>query len=134
MAAIFSATKTTLIEDVAVPRDKIAAFIQKCQEISKKYDVAIPLVGHAADGNIHPNILTDQSNPEHFERAKKAMDELFATALALGGVISGEHGIGLEKKHFLDKALDPMALELMKHIKKFLDPNGILNPGKMWAE
>jgi glycolate oxidase len=134
MAAIFSATKTTLIEDVAVPRDKIAAFIQKCQEISKKYDVAIPLVGHAADGNIHPNILTDQSNPEHFERAKKAMDELFATALALGGVISGEHGIGLEKKHFLDKAMDPMALELMKHIKKFLDPNGILNPGKMWLE
>ena len=134
MAAIFSATKTTLIEDVAVPRDKIAAFIQKNREIAKKYDVAIPLVGHAADGNIHPNILTDKDNPEHFERAKKAMDELFAAALEMGGAISGEHGIGLEKKHFMAKAMDPMALELMKQIKKLLDPNGILNPGKMWAD
>ena len=134
MAAIFSAAQTVLIEDVTVPRDKIAQFIQGCQQISKKYDVSIPLIGHAADGNIHPNILTDQGNAEHFERAKKAMDELFVAALALGGTISGEHGIGLEKQHFLEKAMDPMAIELMKQIKKILDPNNILNPGKMWTE
>ena len=134
MAAIFSAAHTVLTEDVAVPRDKIAQFIQGCQEISQKYDVAIPLVGHAADGNIHPHVLTDQRNTEHFERAKKIMDELFAMALSLGGTISGEHGIGLEKQHFLDKAMDPMAIDLMKKIKGILDPNNIFNPGKIWAE
>ena len=134
MAIAFTAAHTVLIEDVTVPRDKIARFIQSCQQIAKKYDVVIPLVGHAADGNIHPNILTDQRDAEHFERAKKAMDELFAAALSLGGTISGEHGIGLEKQHFLAKAMDPQAIELMKHIKKTLDPNNILNPGKIWAE
>jgi len=134
MAAAFSAAHTVLAEDVTVPRDKIAQFIQSCQQISKKYDVVIPLVGHAADGNIHPTILTDQRDAEHFEKAKQAMDELFASALSLGGTISGEHGIGLEKQHFLDKAMDPVAIELMKQIKKILDPNNILNPGKVWSE
>lgn len=134
MAVIFSAAQTVLTEDVTVPRDKIAQFIQSCQQISKKYDVPIPLIGHAADGNIHPHILTDKGNAEHFERAKRAMDELFVAALALGGTISGEHGIGLEKQHFLEKAMDPMAIELMKQIKKILDPNNILNPGKIWTE
>jgi len=133
-AAIFSAAHTVFIEDVTVPRDKIAQFIQKCREISKKYDVCIPLVGHAADGNLHPHILTDQRNVEHFERAKKAIDEIFATAISLGGVISGEHGIGLEKQHYLGKAMDPTAIEIMKQIKKILDPNNILNPGKIWVE
>lgn len=134
MSVAFTAAHTVLIEDVTVPRDKIARFIQSCQQIAKKYDVVIPLVGHAADGNIHPNILTDQRDTEHFRRAKKAMDELFATALSLGGTISGEHGIGLEKKHFLGKAMDREAIELMKQIKKTLDPNNILNPGKIWSE
>jgi len=134
MAAAFSAARTVLSEDVTVPRDKIAQFIQNCQQIAKKFDVLIPLLGHAADGNIHPHVLTDQRNAEHFDRAKKAMDELFAMALSLGGTISGEHGIGLEKRHFLDKAMDPMAIEVMKQIKKILDPNNILNPGKIWIE
>jgi len=134
MAAIFSAAHTVLIEDVTVPRDKIAQFIQQCREISEKYDVCIPLVGHAGDGNIHPSILTDQRDAEHFERAKRAMNEIFITAISLGGAISGEHGIGLEKQHFLDKAMDAMAIEIMKQIKKILDPNNILNPGKIWVE
>ena len=134
VAAVFSASPTVLIEDATVPRDRIAQFIHSCQEIAEKYDLTIPLVGHAADGNIHPNILTDQGNAEHFKRAKKAMDEIFAAALSLGGAISGEHGIGLEKRHFLSKAMDPMAIELMKHVKKLLDPNNILNPGKIWMD
>jgi glycolate oxidase len=134
MSATFSACKTALIEDVAVPRDKIAEFIRRTQAISKKYNVEIPMVGHAADGNIHPNILTDKDDPEHFRRAQKAMDELFKAALEMGGAISGEHGIGLEKRHFFANAIDPTALQISKDIKKLLDPNNILNPGKIWME
>lgn len=134
LGAVFSAAHTVFLEDVVVPRDRIAQFIQRCREISLKYDVCIPLFGHAADGNIHPNILTDQRDAEHFERAKKAMNELFEMAISLGGVISGEHGIGLEKRHFLSKTIDPAAIEIMKQIKKILDPNNILNPGKIWEE
>ena len=133
-AAVISAAHTILGEDVAVPRDKIAQLIRGCEEISRKYDMVIPLIGHAGDGNMHPSILTDKRDTEHFERAKKAMDEIFETALSLGGVLSGEHGIGLEKQHFLRRAMDPMAINIMKGIKGILDPNNILNPGKIWEE
>ena len=132
--AVFSAAHTVLSEDVAVPRDKFAQFIQRCEEISKKYDMVIPLIGHAGDGNIHPSVLTDDRNGEHFEKARKVMDEIFEAALALGGVLSGEHGIGLEKQRFLKRAMDPVAIDLMKRIKGILDPNNILNPGKIWEE
>ena len=132
MATAFSTAHTVLVEDVVVPRDKIAQFIESVRQISKKYNVWVMLVGHAADGNIHPNILTDQRNTEHFERAKRVRDEIFNTAISLGGVLSGEHGIGLEKQRFLSKAMDPVAIEIMKQIKKTLDPNNILNPGKIW--
>jgi glycolate oxidase len=134
VAAIFGAAPTVLIEDAVVPRDKIADFIRQCRQIALKYDLIIPLVGHAADGNIHPSILTDKNDPRHFERAKKAVDDIFKISLELGGTISGEHGIGLEKKHFLANAVDPMAIEIMKKMKQFLDPNNILNPGKIWQD
>jgi len=132
--AVFSAAHTVLSEDVAVPRDKIAQFIQRCEEISRTYDIVIPLIGHAGDGNIHPSVLTDDRDSEHFEKARKAMDEIFETALSLGGVLSGEHGIGLEKQRFLKRAMNPVAIHLMKRIKGILDPNNILNPGKIWEE
>jgi len=132
--AVFSAAHTVLSEDVAVPRDKIAQFIQRCEEISRTYDIVISLIGHAGDGNIHPSVLTDDRDSEHFEKARKAMDEIFETALSLGGVLSGEHGIGLDKQRFLKRAMDPVAIEIMKKIKGILDPNNILNPGKIWEE
>jgi len=131
-AAVLSAAHTILSEDVAVPRDKIAQFIQSCGEISQKHDVLIVLAGHAGDGNLHPSILTDQRDKEHFGRALNAVDEIVETALALGGVLSGEHGVGLEKQRFLKRAMDPVAIEIMKKIKGILDPNNILNPGKIW--
>ncbi len=133
-AVIYSATPSVMVEDITVPRDKLANLIQKIEDIAEKYDLTIPIVGHIGDGNLHPNILTDINDKENFARANKAMDEIFYAALALGGVISGEHGIGLEKKHFLKHALDPVAIEIMKGIKKILDPNNILNPGKIWEE
>jgi len=131
-ASVSTASHTILAEDVTVPRDKIAHYVRRVREISKKYSVTIVLLGHAGDGNIHPNILTDERDVEHFKIARKAVDEIVETALASGGVLSGEHGIGLSKRHYLKKAVDPVAIELMKKIKDILDPNNILNPDKIW--
>jgi len=133
-AAVFSAAHTVMAEDVAVPRDKLAEFIRKLGEISKKSGFFIQFLGHAGDGNLHPSIFTDIRNKEEFARAQETMGEIFDAALSLGGVLSGEHGIGLEKQRFLKKAMDPVALDLMKKIKGILDPNNILNPGKIWEE
>jgi len=133
-AATFGAAHTVMAEDVAVPRDKLAEFIQKLDEISQRTGFFISYLGHAGDGNLHPSIFTDIRKKEEFARAQKAMEEIFEAALSLGGVLSGEHGIGLEKQRFLKRAMDPVALDLMKKIKKMLDPNNILNPGKIWEE
>jgi glycolate oxidase len=133
-AATFGAAHTVLAEDVAVPRDKLADFIHKLEEISERTGFFISYLGHAGDGNLHPSIFTDIRNKEEFARAQKAMEEIFEVALSVGGVLSGEHGIGLEKQRFLKKAMDPVALNLMRKIKGILDPNNILNPGKIWEE
>jgi glycolate oxidase len=133
-AATFGAAHTVLAEDVAVPRDKLAEFIRKLDEISQRTGFFISYLGHAGDGNLHPSIFTDIRKTEEFARAQKAMEEIFDAALSLGGVLSGEHGIGLEKQRFLKRAMDPVAIDLMKKIKDLLDPNHILNPGKIWEE
>jgi glycolate oxidase len=133
-AATFGAAHTVMAEDVAVPRDKLAEFIQKLDEISARTGFFISYLGHAGDGNLHPSIFTDIRNTEEFARAQKAMEEIFEAALSVGGVLSGEHGIGLEKQRFLKRAMDPVALNLMRKIKVLLDPNHILNPGKIWEE
>ncbi len=133
-AAVFSAAHTVIAEDVTVPRDRLAEFVKKLDEISRRTGFFIQLLGHAGDGNLHPTILTDRRNREEFARAQEALADIFRAAMALGGVLSGEHGIGLEKQRFLKEAMDPKAIELMKKIKGILDPNSILNPGKIWEE
>jgi glycolate oxidase len=133
-AAVFGAAYTVLAEDVTVPRDKLAEFIKKLSEISNRTGFFIQYLGHAGDGNLHPSVFTDIRKTEEFERAQDVMREIFETALSLGGVLSGEHGIGLEKQRFFKQAMDPLALELMKKIKNLLDPNNIMNPGKIWIE
>ncbi len=131
---IVSRAHTIINEDVSVPRDRIAEFIRKGQEAAKRHDVPLSFAGHIGDGNFHPVVLTDRRDQEHFARAQKCVDEIIEIALSLGGVISGEHGIGLEKKRFLKKAMDPAAIAIMKQIKDVLDPAHILNPGKIWEE
>ncbi|MBL7125488.1 MAG: FAD-binding protein [Dehalococcoidales bacterium] len=133
-AAVFGAAHTVMAEDVAVPRDKLAEFIHKLGEISKKSGFFIQFLGHAGDGNLHPSIFTDMRNEEEFARAQKTMAEIFRAAMELGGVLSGEHGIGLEKQRFLKEAMDPVAIDIMRKIKGIVDPNNILNPGKIWEE
>jgi glycolate oxidase len=132
-AAVFSAARTVISEDVTVPRDKLAEFIHKLDEISKNSGFFIQYLGHAGDGNLHPTIFTDINDKENFTRAQETMEAIFYAALSLGGVLSGEHGIGLEKRRLFNKAIDPIALKLMKDIKSLLDPNNILNPGKIWV-
>jgi glycolate oxidase len=84
------------------------------------------------DGNLHPTFLTDERNHDEMERVERAMVEIFDFAVALGGTITGEHGVGLAKKSFLPKAIGNASLGLMKDLKRALDPHGILNPGKIF--
>jgi glycolate oxidase len=131
-SAIFGNSPTAMAEDVTVPTDRMAELIATIQDISRRHDVSVVMLGHAGDGNLHPCILTDQHDAEHFQRAEQVAADIFSTALALGGVISGEHGIGLEKKKFLKQAMAPEAIALLKSIKQVFDPKGLLNPGKIW--
>jgi glycolate oxidase len=131
-AATYGKTPTVFSEDVTVPRGNMPALIRKCKELSKKHNVEIVVLGHAGDGNLHPAVLTDKNDKEHYGRALKAMDEIIETAVALDGVLSGEHGIGLEKQKFFNKVTNPVVIKMMKDIKALFDSNNIMNPGKIW--
>jgi len=131
-SAVFSSSPTILAEDVTVPVNRIADFIDFIDELQKRYDLKIVIIGHAGDGNLHPSVLTDKNDAEHYSRAEKAVSDIYHFALEAGGTLSGEHGIGLEKKDFLKHALSPHEIELLKAIKMTFDPQGILNPGKIW--
>lgn len=121
-------------EDIAVPRSAIPAIARRVREIATKYRLEIPLFGHVGDGNLHPNILCDRRDREEMERVTNAAREIFEAACELGGTLSGEHGIGLLKKQFLELDLGPEAIALMHRIKGALDPLGIMNPGKVFPE
>jgi glycolate oxidase len=102
------------------------------QEVGARHQLRIGTFGHMGDGNLHPTFLTDERNTEEMERVEKAMHEIFDFAIQLGGTITGEHGVGLAKKKFLPKAIGNASLELLRNLKKTLDPDGILNPGKIF--
>ncbi len=131
-AAIYGAARTVVAEDCTVPRDRLSDFIEKLDEISKKSGFEIVLIGHAGDGNIHPSVFTNSREKEDLDRLQDTLTAIFDAALELGGTLSGEHGIGLEKKRLLAKALDPMAISFMQRIKTLFDPNNIMNPDKIW--
>jgi glycolate oxidase len=116
-SAIYGNAPTVLGEDVTVPINQLPTLIQQIKEICETYGVTIPLIGHAGDGNLHPCILTDKKNPEQYAKARQAASDIFDAALSLGGVLSGEHGIGLEKKEFLSRAMEPAAIELLRKIR-----------------
>jgi glycolate oxidase len=121
---------TTLIEDVSVPRSQLAAMFQAIAEIERKYGIVIPTVAHAGDGNLHPNFVFD--GVEVPDLIWQAADELFVTALRLGGTLTGEHGIGLLKKRWLGDELGADQLGLQQSIKAVFDPQNLLNPGKVF--
>ncbi len=121
---------TVLIEDVGVPIPQIPDLVRAVEETSKRWDTSIPVIGHAGDGNFHPLVTFDPSDPDAVARAHGAFDEIMDAALALGGTITGEHGIGSLKARHLATQLGSDVMELTKSIKHALDPQGILNPGK----
>jgi glycolate oxidase len=121
---------TTLIEDVSVPRSALPAMFAEIVRIEQAYGIRIPTVAHAGDGNLHPNFIFDGT--EVPDLIWRAADELFETALKLGGTLTGEHGIGILKKRWLGNELGETQLELQRRIKAVFDPNGILNPGKVF--
>jgi len=121
-------------EDIVVPRNKIPEAIIGIREIAKKYSLTNANFGHAGDGNIHVNIMIDKSDKDEFEKAEKAVKEIFELVLDFGGTISGEHGIGISKMPYIGMELSQPAIEVMKKIKQVLDPKGILNPGKIFPQ
>jgi len=126
-------SKIADIVDAAVPPSKIPKYIMKVREISDTYGVRILSYGHAGDGNIHVHPIKDELSDEEWnEKLPRIMTELYKEAAALGGTISGEHGIGTAKKKYLSICVDQDELELMKEIKRVFDPNNILNPGKIF--
>jgi glycolate oxidase len=117
-------------EDIVVPRGRIPQMVDLTKQIAKRYDLTIAVFGHIGDGNLHPNIVCDRRDAEMMKRVEAASHAIFDAALELGGAISGEHGVGLLKTAYVPKSVDPLALEMMRQVKKLFDPNGIMNPGK----
>ena len=134
ISAALSNLGDKLGEDVAVPRSKIPEMVKRIRKIGKKYDFVTPIFGHIGDGNLHPYIICDRTDPEMMERVRKAAGEVFEAAIELGGTLTGEHGIGLAKRDYLNQGLDSLARERMLTIKRLFDPNNILNPGKIFEE
>ncbi|MBC8419110.1 MAG: FAD-binding protein [Desulfobacterales bacterium] len=133
--AVLARIKTHFVlEDVTVPMSNIAELFKGIQAISKRYGIQIATFGHAGDGNLHPQILYDGYDPEQVKRMEAAVADLFKLAVDLGGTLTGEHGIGLSKAPFMTLEHDPVAMDVMRKIKKMFDPNNILNPGKMGLE
>lgn len=122
---------STFCEDATVPRSKVPDMLRAVTDVAKKYNVQIGTFGHAGDGNLHPTIVTDLRNAEEMQRVYKAMEEIFLTALNLGGTLSGEHGIGLGKLKYMQNQFGEIGMSVMRSIKQALDPNNILNPGKL---
>ncbi len=119
-------------EDIVVPRSKVPDVIRTIEKIQQKFNIPIVNFGHAGDGNIHVNIMIDKNIPGMDEKAHEAIREVFQAALALNGTMSGEHGVGLSKAPYIELELSPQQIGAMKAIKAALDPNNILNPGKMF--
>lgn len=121
-------------EDIVVPRSKVPDMIRALEKIAADYGVAIVNFGHAGDGNIHVNVMVDLKEHGMAAKVEKVMDEIFGAAVKLRGAISGEHGIGTSKAKYLNMELDIATISYMQRIKAALDPNNILNPGKIFLE
>lgn len=133
LSALARVRPTTILEDVTVPRPAIPEIMATIGQMAEKFRLTIGTFGHAGDGNLHPTCLTDERDKEEIHRVEEAYDAIFSKAIILGGTISGEHGIGLSKSKYLPAMVGPKAIEVMKRIKETFDPQGRLNPGKIFV-
>lgn len=117
-------------EDVVVPVSRMGRFIDGLDRLARESGIRIVNFGHAGNGNIHVNLLANPDDPDEMARAGRCLDAVFSLVIALEGTLSGEHGVGLEKRDFVSREIDPVTLRLMHDIKRQFDPNDILNPGK----
>lgn len=131
LSALSRLKPTTILEDATVPRSEIANMVKAITEIAEKYEVTICTFGHAGDGNLHPTCLTDARDEEEIALVMQAFEEIFIRAVELGGTITGEHGVGMMKLPYLHLKTGEAGLAAMRSIKQALDPNHIMNPGKM---
>ena len=131
LSALSRIRPTTVLEDATVPRSKVPAMIRSIEEIGRRFDLLIGTFGHAGDGNLHPTILSDRRDKEAWGRVEKAIDAIFEKALEFGGTLSGEHGIGTAKSKYLEMEIGRPSIMYSRRIKAALDPNNILNPGKI---
>jgi glycolate oxidase len=131
-AALARRRPTTILEDVTVPRSELAAMVAYIAETAAHFNLQIGTFGHMGDGNLHPTFLTDERDAREMDRVHRALDRIVKRTLELGGTITGEHGVGLAKKPWLRLQMGDGSLGLLRQVKRALDPQGILNPGKMF--
>lgn len=132
MSACAKLKPNVTTDDIIVPRNNLVRLVKGVQSICSRHNLTACLVGHVGDGSIHPQIPIDFSDEKEYRAYKIAKSEMYQLAINLGGTISGEHGIGLEKKHYLSRVVDKSAIDCMRQIKKVFDPNNILNPYKIF--
>lgn len=133
LPALAQIKPAVILEDATVPRSKVPDMIKACAEIGRRHNLLVAVMGHAGDGNLHPTFMIDPNDEDEKRRLEKAVDELFEEALKLGGTLSGEHGIGIAKAKYMKWEFGESGMSVLKRIKDALDPNGILNPGKMFV-
>jgi glycolate oxidase len=131
LSALEAVKGTTMIDDVCVPRSRLAELLDGVEAIADRHRLTIGVVAHAGDGNTHPTVCFDSSDLDESGRARASFDEIMALGLELGGTITGEHGVGVLKREWLARELGPDSLELQRGIRRVFDPLGILNPGKV---
>ncbi|WP_199036327.1 FAD-binding oxidoreductase [Glycomyces salinus] len=124
---------TVLVDDVAVPRSRLAESLDRIRATAERHGVLIGVIAHAGDGNLHPNIVVDAGDEDSLAAGRAAFDEILQMALSMGGTVTGEHGVGMLKREWLEREVDPVNLAVQRRIKESLDPLGIMNPGKVLA-
>jgi glycolate oxidase len=132
LTALDAVKGSSMIDDVCVPRSRLADLLEGVAEIAARHDLTIGVCAHAGDGNTHPTVCFDATDEDEARRARLSFDEIMALGLELGGTITGEHGVGVLKKDWLARELGPVGLEMQRALKKTFDPHGILNPGKLF--
>ncbi|WPO73508.1 MULTISPECIES: FAD-linked oxidase C-terminal domain-containing protein [unclassified Streptomyces] len=132
LTALEAVKGTTMIDDVCVPRSRLAEMLDGVERIGEKYGLTIGVCAHAGDGNTHPTVCFDAADADEARRARESFDEIMALGLELGGTITGEHGVGVLKKEWLARELGPVGVEMQQAVKAAFDPHHLLNPGKLF--